>query len=132
MRKLKKYDRKFLISQIALVILCVLRVSKWKKYDHSARILLLDDYDFTLIVSVVMCIALFLLYMFVLKRVDEGMRNKVFYVIMLVTVMLYPTYAHSRYMGAMDIYGLILGAISIILIITGFCEWIDIILMGME
>lgn len=131
MRKLKKYDRKFLISQIALVILCVLRVSKWKKYDHSARILLLDDYDFTLIVSVVMCIALFLLYMFVLKRVDEGMRNKTFYVIMLVTVMLYPTYAHSRYMGAMDIYGLILGVISIVLIVTEFCEWIDIILMGM-
>lgn len=130
LRKITQFDKKFLISQIAIVILCVLRVAKWGKNKHAARLMILDDYSLSIVMTLVMFIALFVMFMISIKFNDVSNRNKVFYVIMMISVMLYPTYVHDNYLGAMDIYGITLGAIVLIMVMINKCEWISVILMA--
>ena len=129
MSKITKYDKNFLISQIAVVILCIFRVAKWDKYPHAARLKILDEYYLSIWMTLVMCVALFVLFMFTLKCIDTCNKNKAFYVIMLMSLMLYPTFVHDNYVGVMDIYVIITGALSMVFIISGKCEWITIPLM---
>ncbi|GEM_PF-3816788 len=130
MKKLLENDKKFLISQILLVILCAVRVVKGEKYDHAARLKILDDYSLSVVMTIVLCIAMFLLFMITLKCIDEKNKTKAFYVIMMVTIMMYPTYVHDNYLGTMDIYGLMIGAVSMVLAVTGFAPWISVVLMA--
>lgn len=128
MKKLNAVDRKFLISYVCLIVLCILRVSKWGKGPHAARLLILDDYYLSIVMTVVMFIVLFLLFMISLKRTENKSKNKVFYVIMMISIMLIPTYVHDNYMGSMDVYGIICGAVSLMLIIANRFEWGSIVL----
>lgn len=130
MKKISSVEKKFLISQIAVIVLSILRVAKWEKVEHAARLMILDDYYLSLIMTFVMFIALFVLSMVVLKSVDDIDTNKVFYIIMMISIMLYPTYVHDNYLGAMDIYGLIFAVISLIFIIANKAVWISIIMMS--
>lgn len=126
--KIEKKDISFLGVLALFAIVNVFRFFDRTLIFHNVPFEIMQQYEFAKITTGVFLIGLFVFYFICLTVCEQINKKNMYYLIMFLSVFIFPMFLNQNYFGTTDVYAWILLFVEVICVISKKHEWITIVL----